>query len=62
MKIMLVCGTADTFHLKGTREMDQLLTELKIDHEYHEVPGIEHQQVQLREPFGERCFDTHVRS
>jgi S-formylglutathione hydrolase FrmB len=58
--IRLWCGTADDYHLAATRSMHELLTELKIDHDYREFPGLAHNSRKMFSQTEEKLYDFHV--
>lgn len=60
MAIRLWCGTADDYHLASTRWMHQLLTELKIPHDYREFPGLEHNSRKMWAETAATLYEFHA--
>jgi acetyl esterase/lipase len=56
--IRIGCGTADNL-LSVNQELDKLLTQLKIEHEYVEVPGIAHNSVAYYRKLGPKALEFH---
>jgi endo-1,4-beta-xylanase len=56
--IRIGCGTAD-YLLPRNRSLDKLLTQLKIEHEYEEVPGVPHSSARYYEKLGPKALEFH---
>lgn len=57
-QIRIGCGTADSL-LPRNQSLDKLLTQLKIEHDYEEVPGVAHSSGVYYKTLGERALEFH---
>jgi enterochelin esterase-like enzyme len=56
--IRIGCGTADTL-LPLNQALDKLLTQLKIEHDYEEVPDVAHNSAAYYGKLGTKAFEFH---
>jgi endo-1,4-beta-xylanase len=62
LRIRMGCGTADPDHLVTVRQFHAALTESKVEHEYFEVEGLDHNQKKMIEGQKDSWFQFHVDS
>lgn len=57
-RIRIACGSLDNL-LPRNRELHELLTELRIDHEYEVVPDVPHAALTYYQRLGTKVFEFH---
>jgi enterochelin esterase-like enzyme len=62
LRIRMGCGTADPDHLVTVRQFHAALTESKVEHEYFEVEGLDHNQKKMIDGMKNSWFQFHVSS